>query len=79
MLGFWEEPSGITFKLTFLPFGLIKSEELGRDDGGAGARVLCSLDCFLLTGGHAILGDARKLRCWPSPGRAGCFILVQDL
>lgn len=43
----------------------IKGEEI-RGDGEAGMRVLCSLDCFLLSGGDDIFVGPRKLGCWSS-------------
>lgn len=53
---------------------IIKDEEAGRGAGEAGVRAPCSLDCLLLSGGNdVIFGDPRKLECWLSPGRAGCF------
>jgi hypothetical protein len=69
-----EEPSGIACGLAFLPSCLIKNEELGRGDGGAGVRLSCSLDCFLLMGAGLSMGTLRRLGCWPSLGRAGCSV-----
>lgn len=65
--GWW----GTCFR-AFLPL-VLKGEGIGRGGGEAGVGVLCSLDCFLLSGGVNNFGDKRKLRCWPSSGRADCF------
>lgn len=56
----------------FLPF-IIKGEEMKGMTSESEIEVSCSPDSFLLSGSNIIFGYPRKLGCWPSPGRVGCF------